>query len=304
MQGAMDTIMMAKATNDAAAFVRTIAQQRKRNVEWAEEAVRNSVSITASEALEKNVVDFVSADRTELLKQMDGRTVEVQSRTVTLDTKEARRVEIPMSFGEKLMNVISDPNIAYILLILGFYGIFFELYNPGAIVPGVVGVIAMILGFYALNTLPINYAGLALILFGIVLFLLEIKITSYGILTIGGIISLALGSSMLIRPDTTFAFPGIAGSIIITTTLVTASFFLFIVGMGMRAQRRKPFIGAESLSGETAIAVDDLEPDGSVHLHGEIWKAELVSGAVKAGEKVRVIEMKDLILYVEPFKTS
>ncbi len=298
-QGAMDTTMAEKATNDAAAFVRTIAQQRNRNAEWAEEAVRNSVSLTASEALDKNVIDFISTDMRQLLEQVDGKEVEVSSGKVVLHTKEATVQELQMSFIEKLLNILGNPNIAYILLMFGFYGILFELYNPGAIFPGVIGGIGLILGFYALSSLPVNYAGLALIIFSIILFLLEIKIVSHGILTIGGIVSLALGSAMLIRPDASFEFPGISYSVIITITVATAAFFLFVVGMGIRAQRGRPAIGVEAFENEVGTAMETLDPSGNVMVHGELWHAESAHGIIKAGEKVRVTGRTHFTLHVE-----
>ncbi len=303
MQVAMDTTMNEKATNDAAAFIRTIAEKRSRNVEWAEEAVRKSVSITAIEAIEKKVIDLIATDIRDLLTQVDGQKVEVQSGTVTLLTKEALTEEISMSFVEKLLSIISDPNISYIILMFGFYGILFELYNPGAIFPGIIGVIGLILGFYSLNTLPLNYGGLALIIFSIILFLLEIKIISHGMLTIGGIISLALGSAMLIPPDSSFEFAGISRSVIITTTVVTSAFFIFIIGMGLKAQRARPVIGSESFAGEIGEALETLDPSGNVRVHGELWKAESVSGTIQAGEKIQVVDRNKFILFVESFKT-
>jgi membrane-bound serine protease (ClpP class) len=208
-----------------------------------------------------------------------------------------------MSFIEKVLNVISDPNIAYMLLMLGFYGILFELYNPGAIFPGVIGVLGLILGLYSLHTLPVNYAGLALIIFAIILFLLEIKITSYGMLTIGGVISLLLGSMMLIRDDSTLEFARISWSVIIATTGISALFFLFIIGAGLRAQRAKPVTGLEGFLQETGIALETLDPNGNVQVHGEIWQAESIGGRIEKGQKIRITDMKNFKLYVEPFKT-
>ncbi|MFN2458214.1 MAG: nodulation protein NfeD [Chitinophagaceae bacterium] len=303
LQGGMDTTMNAKATNDAVAFIRTIAEKRNRNVQWAEEAVSKSISITAHDALEQKVIDLVSNNTNELLEQIDGRTVEVNSGAAILHTKGAEIETMEMGFAEKLLNILSDPNIAYILLMLGFYGILFELYSPGAIFPGVIGVISLILAFYSLHTLPINYAGLALIIFGIILFLLEIKVVSHGILAIGGVISLLLGSLMLIRPDSSLEFFKISRSIIITTTLVTALFFLFIVGLGLKAQRAKPVTGIEGIPGEIGETLQTLDPVGSVLVHGEIWQAESVSGKIDAGKKIRVTGMKNFKLYVETFSS-
>ena len=298
MQGAMDTTMTEKVTNDAVAFIRTIAEKRNRNAEWAENAVRNSVSVTATVALQQKIIDFIANDDEELLQKLDGRTVQINSGSVTLHTKSAKVTEFEMSFIEKLLNILSDPNIAYILLMLGFYGLMFELYSPGAILPGIVGVICLVLAFYSLNTLPINYAGLALILFALLLFILEIKIVSHGVLAIGGVISLLLGSMMLIRRDAG-AIGQLSWTVIVASTVVTALFFLFVIGMGMKAQRMKPFTGSESMIGETGEAKEQLNPLGMVFLHGELWQAESISGAISSGEKIRVKSMKGFKLFVE-----
>jgi membrane-bound serine protease (ClpP class) len=297
--GQSDTVMTAKVTNDAVAFIRSIAEQRGRNADWAAEAVRNSVSITGSEALQLNVIDTIAGSTTQLLDWIDGQTFKVANGTVTLRTGQADVEELEMGFMLKLLDIISDPNIAYLLLMLGFYGILFELYNPGAILPGIIGGIGLILGLYALNTLPVNYAGLALIAFGIILFLLEIKVTSYGMLTIGGILALLLGSFMLIRDDMTFPMFQLSKTIIITTTIVTALFFGFIIGIGLKAQKAKVVTGREGMIGETGEAVTALTPAGTVLLHGELWNAETLSGVVEKGERIRVTAMKDFLLFVE-----
>lgn len=303
-EGQMDTTMNEKVTNDAAAFVRTIAEKRSRNIAWAEEAVRKSVSLTGSEAVQQKVVDLLATDTRQLLEQIDGRTVELTAGTATLHTRTASIEPLEMSFSEKVLNIISDPNLAYMLLMLGFYGLLFELYNPGAIFPGIAGVLGLVLGLYALHTLPVNYAGLALIIFGIILFLLEIKITSHGLLTIGGIVSLLLGSLMLIRDDTAFPILKISTTVIISTTAVTALFFLFVVGAGIRAQRVKPVTGLEGFIGETGIVLEPLDPLGNVRVHGEIWQAQSITGRIEAGEKIRVLSMKNFRLTVEPIQTT
>jgi membrane-bound serine protease (ClpP class) len=303
-EGQMDTTMNEKVTNDAAAFVRTIAEKRSRNIAWAEEAVRKSVSLTGSEAVQQKVVDLLATDTRQLLEQIDGRTVELTAGTATLHTRTASIEPLEMSFSEKVLNIISDPNLAYMLLMLGFYGLLFELYNPGAIFPGIAGVLGLVLGLYALHTLPVNYAGLALIIFGIILFLLEIKITSHGLLTIGGIVSLLLGSLMLIRDDTAFPILKISTTVIISTTAVTALFFLFVVGAGIRAQRGKPVTGLEGFIGETGIVLEPLDPMGNVRVHGEIWQAQSITGRIEAGEKIRVLSMKNFRLTVEPIQTT
>jgi membrane-bound serine protease (ClpP class) len=205
-----------------------------------------------------------------------------------------------MGFIEKLLDLISDPNIAYILLLLGMYGVMFELYNPGAILPGIVGVISLILAFYSMHSLPINYAGLALIIFGVILFLLEIKIVSHGLLAIGGVISLLLGSMMLIRSGSSLEMVRISRTVIFTATAVSALFFLFVIGFGIKAQRLKVVTGMEALIGDTAEVIDLLDPTGTVKVQGETWNAESLSGVIGKGQKVRIKEMRNLKLYVEP----
>jgi membrane-bound serine protease (ClpP class) len=235
----------------------------------------------------------------ELLKQIDGKIVEVNSGIKTLHTKEASIESFEMGIFEKILNLLSDPNIAYILFLLGVYGVMFELYNPGAILPGIVGVISLILAFYSMHSLPINFAGLALIIFAIILFLLEIKIASHGLLAIGGIISLLLGSLMLIRASSSLEFVGISRTVIVAATGITALFFFFVIGVGLRAQRRKVVTGVEGLIGQTGESLSTLDPVGMVRVQGETWNAESVTGKIESGEKIRVTQMKDLKLYVE-----
>lgn len=304
MQGPVDTIMSAKATNDAAAFIRTIATKRNRNLQWAEEAVRRSVSITEKEALDEKVIDVVVNNDRQLLQIVDGKQVDLPSGTKILHTKNARIESFEMGGVEKLLDIVSDPTVAYLLMMLGFFGILFELFNPGAILPGIIGVIALILAFYSMHTLPVNYAGLALIIFAIILFLLEVKIMSHGMLAIGGVFSLLLGSMMLIRTSSTLEFATISRSVIITTTILTALFFLFVVGMGLKAQRAKPITGIEGLMGEIGETISPLNLTGRVRVHGEIWNAESVSGSISEGEKIRVTGLKDLKLYVEGFQKT
>lgn len=294
-----DSIMNEKGVNDAAAFIRTIADKRKRNMQWAEEAVRRSVSVTEKEALDKKVIDLIAVGEQDLLNQLDGKRVDLEAATVTLHTKGARIVPYEMSFVEKILNILSDPSISYIFLLLGMYGILFELYNPGAILPGIVGVIALILAFYSMHSLPINYAGLALIIFSVVLFLLEVKIASHGLLAIGAVVSLLLGSMMLIRSNSSLEFVRISLAAIISSTIVSALLFLFIIGMGLKAQRRKVVTGLEAMAGALADAMDTLDPTGTVMLQGEIWNAESLTGRINKGEKVVVKEMRNLKLYVE-----
>ena len=298
MQSGMDTIMSEKVTNDAVAFIKTIAEKRNRNMQWAEQAVRQSVSITGSEAVNQKVVDLIAVDVKQLLELIDGRTVETASGTVTLHTKSAKIVEYEMGFIEKVLNILSDPNIAYILLMLGFYGLMFELYNPGSTLPGIVGVICLILAFYSMHTLPINYAGLALIIFALVLFILEIKIASHGALAIGGIISLLLGSMMLIRTGSG-EVGRISWSVIISSVAVTALFFLFVIGMGLKAQRLKVVTGSGALIDKKGIVTEALDPMGMVRVNGELWKAESLTGPIQKDEKIRVVRIEGFKLFVE-----
>ena len=298
MQGGMDSTMNDKATNDAAAFIRTIAKQRNRNFEWADEAVRNSVSITEAEALEKKVIDLVAKDEQDLLRQIHGRNIGLETGSKTLQTIGAKVDDIEMSFAERLLDMISDPNVAYILMMLGFYGLLFELYSPGAIAPGVIGVICLILAFYAMHTLPLNYAGLALIIFAIILFILEVKITSHGILGIGGAVALALGSIMLIRTSSALEFIRISLNVIISTTVVSTLFFAFLISMAVKAQKLKPVTGTEGMIGEEGEALHNLDPTGMVRVHGELWNARTDSGKIEQGEKVKVTAIENLTLYV------
>lgn len=302
--GSMDTIMSEKVTNDAVAFIRSIANKRGRNANWAAEAVRKSVSLSENEALENNVIDLISNNEQELLTAIDGKNVTVTTGTTALRTKNAKVELMEMGWGEKLLNVLSDPNVAYILFLLGIYGLLFELYSPGAIFPGVLGGISIILALYAMHTLPVNYAGLALIVFAIVLFVLEIKIVSHGILALGGIVSLLLGSMMLIRSEQEFAFARISWVVIISAVAVTTLFFLFIVGMGIQAQRAKPTTGLEGMIGETGHAISELNPLGTVRMHGEIWRAQSPAGIIPEGKKVKVKAIEGLTLIVEPVTDS
>ena len=302
LQGGQDTTMMEKATNDAAAFVRTIAEKRHRNIAWAEEAVRKSLSITETEALKNQVIDNISRNLDSLLLTLDGRSFETSSGMKTLRTKGATIEQWDMSFTERLLDVLSDPNIAYILMLLGMYGLIFELYNPGSILPGVVGGISLILAFYSMHTLPINYAGLALILFAVILFIADIKVVSHGLLSVGGVISLILGSMMLIRSDSALEFVQLSFSVILTSAALSLIFFMFVVGLGVRALRSKPTTGQEGLVGEIGEALSNLDPTGTVRVHGEIWNATALAGSIPEHSKVRVVKLENLTLTVEEIR--
>ena len=296
--GEKDSIMNEKATNDAAAFIRTISEKRHRNIKWAEDAVRKSISITETEALKDSVIDLVASSVRDLLEKIDGRKVDMDGTQITLHTKDAEIVDIKMDWQHQVLDILSDPNIAYIFMMLGTLGLMFELYNPGSIAPGVIGVISLILAFYSLHTLPVNYAGLALIIVGIILFILEIKIASYGLLTVGGVISLLLGSIMLIRSESALEFIHLSWGVVIPTVLCTAAFFIFAIGMGIRAQRKKPTTGVEGIIGEEGEVIADINPVGQVRVHGEIWKATSSEGRLPAGTKVKVERVENLQLNV------
>jgi membrane-bound serine protease (ClpP class) len=291
----VDSTMMGKVENDAAAYIKSIASKRGRNAEWAEEAVRKSVSITEYEALKLHVIDLVANNLRELLDSCDQRKVSLPSGERTLNTKgvEVRRIEI--SWRDRILGIITNPNIAYILYSLGMLGIFFELMNPGALFPGIVGGICLILAFFAFQSLPINYAGLLLMALGLVFFILEVKIVSHGALTIGGIVAMLLGSLMLFESPEPYMRASL--SLIIFVVIGTAAFFIFAVGLGLKAQRRKTATGDKGMVGEVGVARSPLKPEGYVFVHGEIWKAE-ADEPIEEGEKVIVKEVEHLTLKV------
>ncbi len=291
----VDSTMMEKVENDAAAYIKSIASKRGKNIEWAEEAVRKSSSITEYEALKLKVIDLVANNLRELLDSCDQRKVSLPSGERTLNTKgvEVRRIRI--SLRDEILGVITNPNIAYILYSLGMLGIFFELSNPGAIFPGIIGGICLILAFFSFQSLPINYAGLLLMALALIFFILEVKIVSHGALTIGGIISMLLGSLMLFESPEPYMRASL--SVIIFVVLATAAFFVFAVGMGLKAQRRKTTTGEAGMVGEVGVARSPLKPEGYVFVHGEIWKAE-ADEPIEQGEKVVVKEVEHLTLKV------
>ncbi|MEO5995822.1 MAG: nodulation protein NfeD [Chitinophagaceae bacterium] len=299
----MDPVMNDKVTNDAMAFIKSIAEKRKRNVEWAVQAVRNSVSITENEALKIKVINFIAANDQQILDNIDGTKYTVNSGSKTLATKGARIELLEMQWVEKFLNILSDPNVTYVLFLLGLYGLMFELYSPGAIFPGIIGGISLILALYAMNTLPINYAGVALIVFAVILFLLEIKIASHGMLAIGGTISMLLGSMMLIRTDEEWDVANVSWSIIIPAVVATSLFFLFVVGLGVKAQRLKSTSGMEGMAGKMGETITSLNPKGSVLVHGEIWNATSTNDrSIEQGEKIRVVSIQNFMLFVEAIK--
>jgi membrane-bound serine protease (ClpP class) len=295
--GGVDKESMKKIENDAAAFARTIATERGRNAEWAEKAVRQSVSITEREAVKLKVVDLIADSLPDLLEKIDGRTVKTTKGPVTLQTRGAVVKAIEIGFRDRVLNVITDPNIAYILMMLGMLGLFFELSNPGVVLPGVIGGISLILAFFAMQSLPINFAGLLLILFGIVLFIAEIKVVSHGILAVGGIVALALGSLMLFdAPEIGFR---VSWRVILPTVGATAAIFLVAVGAGVRALSTRSPVGGPAMVGQIGVAQGALSPEGQVLVHGELWRAVARGGPVAEGAKVRVVDVNGLTLTVE-----
>ncbi len=291
----MDKEMAKKVVNDAAAYLRSISEQRGRNAKWAEDAVRRSVSATEKEALQLHIIDLVSPSLQDLLKQVDGRLVNTSGGKITLRTKGAPVKRLEMSFRDKVLKIISDPTIAYIFLILGFYGLFFELSNPGSILPGIVGGIFLILAFFAFQSLPVNYAGLLLILFAMILFLAEVKVASHGLLTAGGVISMILGSLMLVESPVPSL--RISKVVIFVAVSVTTGFFVFVVAKGLRIQMKKPTTGREGMVGEIGVVRSRIDPEGQIAVRGEIWTATC-DQAVEVGEKVRVIGVAGLKLRV------
>src|SRR5262250_1251290 len=294
--GTADKTMMKKVENDAAAFIRTVALKRGRNADWAEKAVREAVAITERDALKLKVIDLIASSVPDLLEKVDGRTIELPKGPVTLATKGAPVRPIEIGFRDRFLNVITDPNIAYVLMMLGMLGLFFELSNPGVTLPGVIGGICLILAFFAFQSLPINYAGLLLILFGIVLLIAEIKIVSHGVLAIGGMVSMALGSLMLFdAPEVGFR---VSWWIIGSMVLGTAGIFMFVVTAGVRALGRPALTGAEGLVGRTATVRERLGPEGQVFVSGEIWRAIAEGEAFEPGAQVRIVAVDGLTLKV------
>jgi membrane-bound serine protease (ClpP class) len=294
--GEMGKEMSKKAANDAAAFARSLAAERGRNVEWAEKAVRASVSATEREAVKLKVVDLIADNLQDLLAKVDGRTVKTTRGAVTLETRNAEVKRIEVGFRDRFLALITDPNIAYILMMVGMLGIFFELQNPGVVLPGVIGGISLILAFFAFQSLPINWAGVLLILFGVSLLIAEIKIVSHGVLTIGGVVAMILGSFMLYEaPEMGFR---VSWTVIIPTVGAMAGLIAWAVSAGVRAMMKPSVTGPEGMIGRLAVARSALGPDGQVQLDGEIWRAVAEGGAIPAGEKVRVTAVDGLTLTV------
>jgi membrane-bound serine protease (ClpP class) len=294
--GSMDKIMMKKAENDAIAYAKGIAQKRGRNIEWVEKSVKESESITAEEALSLKVINFVASDIYQLLEQADGREVILSSGSIILNTKNAIINQKKMGWRQNILATLSNPNIAYILLLIGLAGLYFEFAHPGVILPGVIGGISLILSFFAMQTLPVNFAGVLLILLAIILFIAEIKVISHGILTIGGIISMTIGSILLFNsPEPALR---VSWDVMITSLVVISLFFISIIFLVLKAQLRKRQMGVEGMIGLEGEAVTDIHDAGKVLVKGEYWNASSET-VIKKGKRIKVVEVNGIKLKIE-----
>ncbi len=294
----IDKTMSQKVEKDMVAYVRSIADQRKRNADWVESAVLKSESVTAEKALELKVIDLIASDLADLLQKSDGWKVTTSKQPKLIRTKDLTVVHLKENFRDRILRTISDPNLAYVLMMLGMMGIFFELIHPGGIFPGVVGGICLILAFFAMQTLPVNYAGVLLIVLSIIFFIAEAKVISHGLLTVAGIISLTLGSLMLFK--TGEGQVGISLQVLITSVLVISGFFVLVISLAVKAYRRKPQTGNQGILGEPGRVQQRITPDhpGKVFVHGEIWNAQS-DEIIEAGEVVEVVGLEHLLLKVK-----
>ncbi len=286
--------MSEKVTNDMVAQVKSIAKKRGRNVQWVEKAVRESVSVTETEALEANVIDIVAKDLDELIRQINGRKIENKG---VLKLDHPKKTMIEEGLRTKVLKIISDPNVAYILMMIGLAGLYFELSHPGAVLPGVVGGISIILAFFAFQTIPVNYAGFLLIILAIVFFIMEMKIASYGLLSVAGITSLLLGSLMLFESNGSDM--RLSWTVLVPTLMVVSGFFVVISGLVFKSHLSKPRTGATGLLGEIGVVKEPIFLEGKVFVHGELWKATS-KDPIEKGTKVKVVKVEGLVLEVEP----
>ncbi len=291
----IDAAMSEKIMNDITAYIRGIVLEKGRNAEWPEKAIRESVSITAQEALNLKVIDLIADSIPDLLKKLDGRKVEKDDQEYVLKTDDAKIERIIPGLRFKILDVIANPNIAYILMMVGSLGIMMELFNPGLIFPGVAGGICLLLSFFALQVLPVNYVGILLIILSLILFILEIKIQSFGLFSIGGIISLTLGSVMLF--DSGESTMRVSWGVIIPTVIAISSFFIFVLGLVIKAWMHKPRTGQQGMAGEVGVAITDIDPTGKVLTRGEYWNARS-DVRIPKGSAVRVAKVKDLEITV------
>ena len=289
--------MTKKIVNDAAAYIRSLAELRGRNAEWAEQAVREAASLSSEQALDAGVIDIIARDSADLLQQINGRTVTIQDRDWVLDTNSLVLETIEPDWRNELLAIITNPNIAYILMLLGIYGLFFELANPGYVLPGVIGGISLLLALYALQVLPVNYAGLGLMILGLVLIVGELFMPSFGILGIGGVISFVMGSILLF--DRESGNIAVSMPLIIAVSMLSAGFFLIVIRSLYAARLRPVVTGAEELIGATGRIAADFSGAGTIHIHGEQWNARSDT-PMRGGDSARVISRDGLILQVEP----
>ena len=289
--------MKSKIVNDAAAYIKGLADRHGRNAEWAELAVRKAVSLTAKEAEEKNVIDLIAFDLPDLLRQINGRTIQLEGQKSILSTEAIVIEAYEPDWRSRVLSVITDPNVAYILMLIGIYGLIFELANPGSVLPGVIGAISLLLSLYAFQVLPINYAGLGLMILGIMFMIAEAFLPSFGILGFGGVVAFVVGSIILMGEDQlSISLPLIGG-----TALVTAGFFMWVIGRLIGMRRRTVVSGAEQMIGAAGYALDDFESEGRAWVHSEAWKVHSRIPIAK-GQPVRVISLDGLVLNVEPIK--
>jgi len=286
-----------KILNDAVAYIRGLAEIHGRNAEWATEAVRKAVSLPASDALKLHVIDAIADDVPDLLRKIDGRTVTVAGSQVKLATAGLDIETIVPDWRTGFLSVITDPNVAYLLMLLGVYGLIFELANPGTVLPGVIGAISLLLALFALNLLPVDYAGAGLVLLGLGLMVAEGVIGAFGVIGVGGIVAFMVGSVIMFHANA----PGmtLSLSVVIGATVVTAGLFLLVLAMLLRSRRRPVITGGEALIGTEGAAIEWRGTEGTVRVKGEVWHAR-ATGALQPGERVRVVSREGLVLTVEP----
>ncbi len=288
-----------KIVNDTVSFIKTIAKHRKRNEKWAEKAVRESLSSTEEEALKEKVIDLIAKNIDELCEKIDGKIILIEGKRIKLNTKNVQITEIKEELKDKILNFISDPNIVYLLLIIGIWGIILEFSHPGFGIPGVVGTIALILAFFGLHTLPINMAGLILLILSFIFFVIEAITPTFGIFIISGIISFILGSLMLFKKTSEYRIPL---SSIILASILTTCFVYFVIWFAWKTKRKKVTTGKEGIIGEEGKTLTDVNPEGMVFVHGEYWKAKSKSGFIEKNKKIKVVDIKGLVLIVEEIK--
>jgi membrane-bound serine protease (ClpP class) len=297
--GKTDKVMGEKMVNDMVAYARALAMERGRNADWVEQGVRQSASLPAAEALRQKVVDLMADDLNDLLKRLEGRQVKVDGKVRPLRTTGLPVREIPEDLRTKILKNIADPNIAFILMMLGLAGLYFELAHPGVVLPGVVGALCLLLAFFAFQTLPVNFIGVLLILLAFVFFILEFKVTSYGLLSLSGVLSLLLGSMMLFRGGD--GGMGLSWGVVLPTVAIVSLFFIVVAGLAFRIHFKRSMTGSAGLVGEKGVAYTALDPEGQVFVHGEYWKARS-EHPIAPGEPIEVVQVINLHLLVRRAK--